>query len=228
MQRVMEVATQELQELVRWAVSRREASLAELEQGVLECGHQLLVGLLGQAVESSPQAEAWPERECEACGRRMRALGRIPKRLHTSLGHYQLQRGCYHCKQCHHTSAPLDEQLGIDQSGRSPRLVELMALLGTELSSFRQAGIDLMRLYPSVELSTSQIETLTEAVGRCREEELLAEVEAAWREPYLERVLPRVERESPQLVITLDGVMVPETGRVPRGKNCSCSRLWTG
>ena len=208
--RVMEAATQELQELVRWLVENRERDLAQLEQGLLERGHGLLMGLLGRAVESSPAAESWRERACAGCGGRLRGLGKRPKWLHTSLGHYRLERGCYHCERCRGIRAPLDSQLGIDQSGRSPRLVELMALLGTGSQSFRQAGIDLSRLCPGVEVSTSRIEEVTEAVGRCRERELLAEVAAAWREPYRERVLPRAESRSEQLVISLDAVMVPE------------------
>ena len=87
-QRVMEVANQELEGLVRWVVSHREMELGQLEQGLLERGHQLLLGVLGQAVESSAAAEPWRERECAGCRRRLRALGALPKWLHTSLGHY--------------------------------------------------------------------------------------------------------------------------------------------
>jgi len=209
-QSVMEVATRELEELVRWLVSNRGADLGKLEQGLVESGNPLLMSLLGHVVESSPAASPWRERECVRCGRRMRALGNLPKWLHTSLGHYQLKRARYHCKHCHNTFAPLDQQLGIDQSGRSPRLVERIALLGTQLPSFEQAGMDLSRLCPDVEVSTSQIQEVTEAVGRCKGQELLADVQAAWQEPYQERVLPEVESRSSQLIISLDGVMALE------------------
>ena len=107
------------------------------------------------------------------------------------------------------TEAPLDRQLGIDRSGRSPRLVELMALLGAELP-FAQAAARLTKLCPAVEVGESQLGEVTEAAGRRAEEEALAEVEAAWREPYRLRVLPAVETQSRRLVIALDGVMVPE------------------
>ncbi len=200
----------ELKGLARWLVEHRETDLRELEEGLIERGHALLMGLLGVVLADAPATETWQQRVCAECKGELRGLGRRSKWLHTSLGHYKLHRACYYCSRCGRTQAPLDDQLGIDQSGRSPRLVELIALLGTELPSFRQARIDLERLCPGVEVSTSQIEEVTEAVGRYREAELLAEVHAAWQEPYRQRLLPQLEVRSPQLVIAIDGVMAPE------------------
>ncbi len=199
----------EVEGLARWLVEHREADLRELEEGLIERGHALLMGLLGAVLRDAPAAQGWQERSCGECRGRMRGLGQREKWLHTSLGHHKLRRACYYCGGCKRTEAPLDQQLGIDQSGRSPRLVEAMAILGAELA-FPQARERLSKLCLGVEVGVSQLEELTEAVGRCAEAERLAEVEAAWREPYKLRVLPEVESRSAELVITMDGVMVPE------------------
>ncbi len=202
---------QGLEGAARWLVENRESDLRELEQGLIERGHALLMGLLGLVLADAPAAESWQERACAECKSKMRSLGRREKWLHTSLGHIRLHRACYYCGRCGRTQAPLDGQLGIDQSGRSPRLVEAMAILGAELP-FAQARDRLSKLCVGVEASTSHIEEVAQAVGRCTEQELLAEVEAAWQQPYRERLLPEVESQSPELVISLDRVMVPERG----------------
>lgn len=210
-ERVVAGALGELRGLAGWLVENRDGELGRLEEGLIERGNALLCGLLGAALATAPAAEGWRERKCGGCGGRMRSLGGRAKWLHLSLGHIELERACYHCGACGRMAAPLDAQLGIDQSGRSPRLVELMALLGAELP-FAQASSRLAKLCPAVEVGTSQIQEVAEAAGRCAEAESLAEVEAAWREPYRLRTLPRVESGAPQLVIALDGVMVREVG----------------
>ena len=199
----------EMEGLARWLVEHREADLRELEEGLIEKGHTLLMGLLGAVLRDAPAAQSWREHSCAECKGRMRGLGEREKWLHTSVGHHRLQRACYYCGRCKRTEAPLDHQLGIDQSGRSPRLVEAMAILGAELA-FPQARERLSKLCLGVEVGVSQLEELTEAVGRSLEAERLAELEGAWREPYKLRVLPKVESQHAELVIALDGVMVPE------------------
>ncbi|MDQ3327498.1 MAG: hypothetical protein M3506_03120 [Chloroflexota bacterium] len=178
---LVEAALPKLRALAVWLVEAgRDSDLRRLEREVIERGHDVLMGYLGKR----------------------------PKWLHTSIGHHLLERGCYYCKACHRTLAPLDTHLGIDQSGRSPRLVELIARLGAGSQSFAQAAEDLALLCPGIEVRTSQVESVAEAVGRGIEAEALAEVEAAWREPYHQRVLPSIESRYPQLIIAIDGVLV--------------------
>ena len=80
-----------------------------------------------------------------------------------------------------------------------------MALLGCELS-FRSAAERLAQLC-GVEVGPSQVEAVSEGIGRSLESEQMAEMEAAFDKGEL----PDVEKTTPVVVVSMDGVMVPHT-----------------
>ena len=132
-EQVATVVAEDLKELARWLVRHRQDELRTLEDGLRDKGHQLLCRLLEETLvqkEKVRRRENHPH--CAQCGKETSGLGQRPKRVHLLLGELVLPRCCYYCANCHSTWAPLDQQLGIDQSGRSPRLVEAIALLGAQ------------------------------------------------------------------------------------------------
>ena len=200
----------ELRALVGWLVEQRGADLRELEGGLTERGHRLLAGMLGavSAARAGEAPRAAPQ--CPTCDGVAEWRRERPKTLHLLLGDVPLARAYAYCAACRRGRAPLDEQLGIDQSGRSPRLAEALALLGTEVQ-FRPAAERLGQLC-GVWLGASQAEAVTEGVGRTLAEQQDAAAVAAL-EPTAAPVpveLERGEAALPWLVVMLDGVFVPE------------------
>lgn len=203
-EQVLATVQEQLRALIGWLLEQQGADLRLLEDGLREQGQMLLCQLLERVLQLSPTALARAERSCPQCQQPLRDLGLRPKTLHLTLGDVVLRRACGACPACHRTHAALDRQLGVDQSGRSPRLVEALALLGSELP-FVPAAARLAQLC-GVAVSASQLQQVTEAVGRTRAQGLQTEVEQAWAMGEL----PVPEQQPAWLVVALDGVMVPE------------------
>lgn len=198
---------EEWRELAAWVVGQRAADLRTLEAGLLERGHRVLRGLLGAALAEAPTATQPVAAACPACQGPGWRLGQRAKTVHLTLGDVPLARACGYCPTCRQTWAPLDRQLGIDQSGRSPRLVEALALLGTELT-FAPAAERLAWLC-GVRVGASQVAAVTEGAGRTLAAQRAGEAEAAFPADRRAPALPAVERAAPWVVVTLDGVLVP-------------------
>lgn len=203
-ERTLAAIQTEVRAVVAWLVEQRGSDLRQLEAGLLGRGQQLLCRLLETVLASSPAAVSRAARPCPHCQQSLLDLGHRPKTVHLTLGDLTLQRACAYCPACHRTDAALDHQLGIDQSGRSPRLVETLALLGTELP-FVPAAARLAQLC-GIGCSASQLQQVTEGVGSTRAQALQTEVEHAWQTG----AVPPVEQQSSWLVVALDGVMVAE------------------
>ena len=80
-----------------------------------------------------------------------------------------------------------------------------MSLQGCELS-FRPAAERLAQLC-GVVVGSSQMDAVSEGVGRSLEAQQMAEMEAAFEKGEL----PDVERTTPVVMVSMDGVMVPHT-----------------
>jgi hypothetical protein len=203
-EQIVAAMAEELRAVVSWLIDQQAADLRQVEAGVIERGHQLLCRLVEAVLAASPAAVSRAERVCAHCQQPLSDLGQRPKTLHLTLGDVTLRRVCGYCAACQRTEAPLDGQLGIDQSGRSPRLVETLALLGTELS-FVPAADRLAQLC-GIAVSASQLQQVTEAAGRTQAQEEQAAVDRAWTTGEL----PAMEQPPSWLVVTLDGVLVAE------------------
>jgi hypothetical protein len=197
----------ECRTLVAWLVDQREADLRTVEGGLRERGHALLRGLLGTVFAGAAAATPPVPPACPDCHAPAPRLGRRDKVIQLPLGDVPLARACGYCPACHQTWAPLDRQLGLDQSGRSPRLVEALALRGTD-RPFGPAAERLAWLC-GVRVGASQVAAVTAGPGRTLAAQQAAAVVAAF--PAARRVppLPSVERAAPWVVVTLDGVLVP-------------------
>jgi hypothetical protein len=207
---VVQAVAGEVRALAEWLVEHRAADLRHLERGLTEQGHQLLTRMLEVVLEHRSGETARGGAWCPRCGEVGVWLRERGKALHLLLGDVPLRRDCGYCARCRATWAPLDEQLGIDQSGRSPRLVEAEALLGAELSF--SPAVERLGQLCGVWLSASQTAAVTEAVGQtlaAQQEALAATALATDTDPPVApRDLPREEAALPWLVVVLDGVLV--------------------
>ena len=193
--------------VVAWAVAQQARDLRTLEAGLLERGHALLRGLLGAMLAGAPAATAPVPPRCPDCHAPAQRVAARVKTVHLTLGDVRLVRVCGYCPACQQLWAPRDRQLGIDQSGRSPRLVEAVALLGTELP-FAPAATRLAWLC-GVQVGASQVAMVTEGAGRTLAAQRVAEIAAAFPTDQQAPALPAVEHTAPWVIIALDGVLVP-------------------
>jgi hypothetical protein len=173
----------------------------------LDRGHQVLRRLLGAVRADAPAATVPAQPRCPACHAPGQRLDGRAKPLHLTLGDVPRVRQCGDCPACPQTWAPLDRQVGVAQSGRSPRLVETIALLGTELP-FAPAA-DRLAHVCGVRVGASQVQGVTEAVGRPRAAQQQAEAARVFAAGDRLPDLPPVERTAPWVVVALDGVLVP-------------------
>ena len=109
-----ESVVKEIEELVAWMVGARDSDLKAIEDGLKEKGNKLLLKVLKEGLRESDAPEE--EVVCNRCGEEATSLGRRPKQVHLTLGEVEISRPCYWCKGCSETWAPLDRQLGIDQT----------------------------------------------------------------------------------------------------------------
>jgi uncharacterized protein with PIN domain len=76
------------------------ATLAEIEEVVLQARQQIEQALTSELVEESGQAllAVWPV--CPKCGQRLKAKGKRPRRVVTVTGEVTVTREYYHCRAC--------------------------------------------------------------------------------------------------------------------------------
>lgn len=132
-------------EILKTVVSQIEASATEptlydLEERTQEVLPQIGQVLLQEVVSGQGAGVVGPERPC-ACGNQQRYHDQSRRlSVQTSVGIIQLaQRAYYHCPTCRLSSYPLDEQLGLGESGRLSRYFQeqcgwLLALLPESLA----------------------------------------------------------------------------------------------
>lgn len=84
------------------------------------------------------EADAVVETNCQQCQRRMKQTGRRPKRIRTLCGAVRLDRRIYYCQECGQTRVPLDERLGIKDTGITPGLSRVICRAALELP-YRQS-----------------------------------------------------------------------------------------
>ena len=94
------------------------------------------------------------------------------------VGWLVLRRASYACPACGHGHCPLDATLGLGRDSLSPGVRRLAGRLGAPLP-FAEASRTLQDT-ARVQLSASTVRTVTEAIGRQREQDLAAEIATAW------------------------------------------------
>jgi len=126
-------------------------ALAELrldplnDKETIDCGaEEELYRRVGQQAAGELLATRWREADgvvetnCEQCQRKMKSTGRRTKRIRTLCGPVRLERRIYYCSECGRTRVPLDERLGIVDTGITPGLSRVICRSALELP-YRQS-----------------------------------------------------------------------------------------
>lgn len=106
----------------------------------IDCGaEEELYRRAGQEAAGRLLATRWQDGDvaskatCGQCQGKMRAMGRREKRVRTLCGSVGLERKVFYCTGCKVTKAPLDERLGIAETGITPGLSRVVCRTALEL-----------------------------------------------------------------------------------------------
>jgi Uncharacterised protein family (UPF0236) len=196
-------------ELVRIATSKRDGTLEELEQGVLEAVRAVLPRLLEEVLTLSSSAIALgtmgARAACPECGEKRGVKEWRERTVKTVCGVVSFERPWYVCPQCRVGWSPVDERLQLPPRARlSGGLLEWLVRLGATSTSFVEAAGNLGRL-TGLEVSPDTVRTRSEERGGALEEaeERAKAIVAATQEPA-----EALEKVPGKMVIETDGVMV--------------------
>jgi len=165
--------------------------------GVLAIGARLLAA--GLAARGTGKAGA---RHPCSCGADARCEGYRSKGVHTVVGWITVRRAYYACPDCGHGHCPLDAALGLARDSLSPGVRRLAGRFGA-LLPFAEAADSLWQA-ARVPLSASTVRAVTEAVGARREQDLAAEIAAAWAQG----VPPAIGTPPERLYVAMDGIRI--------------------
>jgi hypothetical protein len=137
------------------------------------------------------------------CGRTAQYVGLRAKTLVTALGRVELRRPYYRCAHCGEGQFPIDEELDVSQTRKSPAVRRMLATLGYD-APFKRCSQQ-MKLLAGVETTAKEVERTAEAIG-----EDLAAREQQEIQRALQLDLPvAVGEKVPILYVQMDATGVP-------------------
>jgi hypothetical protein len=136
------------------------------------------------------------------------------KRLDTVLGPITLRRAWYHCHDCRHGLAPVDEQLEVTGASLSPGLRAMSARAGAA-APFAQAAALLTDL-AGITLTTKRVERSAEAAGTAAAQTLTEQTKAILTRRVIP--LPPPGPVPDMLYLAVDGTGVPMTPAETAGR----------
>jgi hypothetical protein len=137
------------------------------------------------------------------CGHQAHHVGLRSKTLLTVVGEVKLTRPYYLCEHCGAGQFPVDQQLDVRNTGQSPAVRRMLALVGAE-APFDQ-GRQQMSVLANLEVTTKAVERTAEAIGADISAGEQQEVDRA-----MQLDLPIVVGEPiPILYVQMDGTGVP-------------------
>lgn len=190
--------------------------LEAVEMAVRAAMHQAGSACLTELLRQQPPGER--SLPC-SCGGAARYREMRAKPLLTAVGPAQMMRPYYLCPQCRQGQFPADQVLDVENTEFSPGVRRMLALVGSECSSFER-GREQMRQLAGLEVSTKAVERIAEAIGAD-----IADREQKQVQQALQLELPvTVGPPIPVLYVQMDGTGVPmvpkETeGRPGKGKD---------
>jgi hypothetical protein len=180
------------------------AALGVLEEAMRAALAASGARLLEAVLAGGGDGHAGPHAKC-ASGHQAVFAGRRPKTITTVLGPVRVIRAWYHCRECGHGFAPLDEQLGTAGTPLSPGLCEMIARAGAEVPFGKAAA--LLADLAGIAVSARTVERSAEASGAAARAAGAAEA-AAIRARTI-RPLPPPAPVPDMLYVEVDGTGVP-------------------
>ncbi len=163
--------------------------------------HRAGAACLTELLRQEPPAER--SQPC-ACGHRGRYRGMRPKPLLTAVGEAQMLRPYYLCPHCGKGQFPADRALDVEDTEFSPGVRRMLALVGSECSSFDRGRAQMDQL-AGLQVTTKAVERIAEAIGADIARRQQAEIERAMQLNLPVAVGPSV----PVIYVQIDGTGVP-------------------
>jgi hypothetical protein len=164
--------------------------------------HQVGSAALQQLLQGDEPALDQRTRPCP-CGHQAQYLELRTKTLLTVVGRVELRRPYYLCPQCGEGQFPVDVELDVSQTMKSPGVRRMLAMVGQE-SAFGR-GQQQMKLLAGLEVTAKEVERTAEAIGADLIEREQQEIKRGFQ---LE--LPAVVgKPIPILYVEMDGTGVP-------------------
>jgi hypothetical protein len=146
------------------------------------------------------------------CGQQARYRELRSKSVLTAVGQVQVSRPYYLCPHCHEGQFPADQELDIVDSGFSPGVRRMQALVGQDTSF--DHGQQQMRLLAGLEVTAQSVERAAESIGADIAQQAQQEIDRA-----VQLDLPIIAgKPIPILYIQMDGTGVPVVNKETQGR----------
>ena len=131
-------------------------------------GYQAITLALAQRWEA---ADGPVIMQCTGCQQTMKPIGVRKKDVHTLCGTTEVKRRKYYCKKCERTAAPLDQRLGIDETGMTPGITRVLCRTALELPYMQSESLltDILGFRPC---SAREIERIANKHGGKLEQQI--------------------------------------------------------
>lgn len=174
--------------------------------------HQVGSVALQQLLQFDPPAPEQCTRPCP-CSAQAHYLELRSKTVLTVVGPVAISRPYYWCPQCGQGQFPVDVELDVSQTMKSPGVRRMLALVGQE-SAFAR-GQQQMKVLAGLEVTAKEVERTAEAIG-----EDIGRQEQQQIQRGFQLHLPVVlgEKPIPILYIEMDGTGVPVVKKEAQGR----------
>jgi hypothetical protein len=134
-------------------------------------GYHAITAALAQRWEAADGAMIM---QCAGCRQTMKPIGGRKKDVHTICGTVAVKRRKYYCGKCERTIAPLDQRLGIDETGITPGMMRILCRTALELAYMKSESLltDILGFRPC---SAREIERIANKHGEKLEGRISAE-----------------------------------------------------
>jgi hypothetical protein len=148
------------------------------------------------------------------CGRQARYKDMRLKPILTVLGPAKMLRAYYWCSQCRQGQFPADIARDIENTEFSPGVRRMLALVGSECSSFDH-GRQQMELLADLEVTAKAVERVTEAIGAD-----IAGLQQETIQRAMQLELPvAVGDPIPKIYVQMDGTGLPMVAKETQGRS---------
>jgi hypothetical protein len=184
-----------------------EAVEVALRSGMHHAGAVVLTELLQFAQPSADQRSL----ACD-CGHSAHYLELRSKPVLSAVGEVRVSRPYYLCAHCHTGQFPADVELDIENTGLSPAVRRMQALVGQDAAF--DHGREQMKMLAGLEVTTKAVERTAEAIGGDIGKREQQEIQRA-----VQLDLPIVVGEPiPILYVQMDGTGVPVVKKETEGR----------
>jgi hypothetical protein len=185
--------------------------LQAIEMAVRSAVHRAGAAMLSELLRFEAPSAGRRKIAC-ACGHLAHYQELRSKPVLTAVGKVEVSRPYYLCPHCHHGQFPADVELDIENTGFSPGVRRMQALVGQE-APFDQ-GRQQMELLADLEVTTKAVERTAEAIGVDIGQGEQQEIQRA-----VQLHLPILVGEPvPILYVQMDGTGVPVVKKETEGR----------